>query len=537
MVERRADIVIVGGGTGACAAALAACMRGRTVLMTEPTQWIGGQFTSQGVPADEHRWIEHFGCSASYRRLRNGIRDYYRRNFPLSPAAQAARFLNPGGAECSSISAEPRAALAALHELLAPHIRSSRLEILYDHAPVSVECEGDEIRAVRTKNLLTGDEVVLVGDYFIDASEFGDLLELAGAEYALGAESRAETGEPHALEHANPRCMEAITWCFAMDHVDGDHTIDRPERYDHFRASVPPYWPGPQLSFVALDYDTMGPWHHTFLPPVEDGPLWESLWTHRRLIDQRNFSDGTFTSDIVLVNWTQNDYVYGSVVGYDARSNEHHLEEARQLSLSFLFWMQTEAPRPDGEIGWPGLRLRGDVMGTEGLAMHPYVRESRRMRAEFTLLEEHISAETRTDGAEPFEDTIGIGYYFIDMHQRTESGTPFLVQTWPYQLPLGILIPVRIRNLLPGCKNAGVTHVVNSATREHPIEWAIGEAAGTLVAYCLDRQLPATAIRARAHEREGFQRRLIDQGVELEWPHVGPVSRWDAHLEYARHLE
>lgn len=51
----RADIVIIGGGTGGCAAALAAAKQGKQVIMTEETDWLGGQFTSQAVPADEHR--------------------------------------------------------------------------------------------------------------------------------------------------------------------------------------------------------------------------------------------------------------------------------------------------------------------------------------------------------------------------------------------------------------------------------------------------------------------------------------------------
>ena len=68
-------------------------------------------------------------------------------------------------------------------------------------------------------------------------------------------------------------------------------------------------------------------------------------------------------------------------------SSARNLEAARQLSLSLLYWLQTEAPRPDGGVGYPGLRLRGDVVGgtPDGLAPAPYVRESRRLRAEFTV--------------------------------------------------------------------------------------------------------------------------------------------------------
>ena len=57
----KADLVIVGGGLGGIAAALAACDRGLRVLLTEETDWIGGQVTAQGVPPDEHEWIEQYG--------------------------------------------------------------------------------------------------------------------------------------------------------------------------------------------------------------------------------------------------------------------------------------------------------------------------------------------------------------------------------------------------------------------------------------------------------------------------------------------
>ena len=42
--------------------------------MSEPTDWIGGQLTSQAVPPDEHPWIETHVCTATYRGLRDGIR-------------------------------------------------------------------------------------------------------------------------------------------------------------------------------------------------------------------------------------------------------------------------------------------------------------------------------------------------------------------------------------------------------------------------------------------------------------------------------
>src|SRR5262249_18978511 len=83
----RFDVVIAGGGLGGVAAALSALRSGLTVAVTEETDWIGGQLTSQGVPPDEHEWIESFGSTRWYRELRRDIRDYYRKHYPLTEAA------------------------------------------------------------------------------------------------------------------------------------------------------------------------------------------------------------------------------------------------------------------------------------------------------------------------------------------------------------------------------------------------------------------------------------------------------------------
>src|SRR5690242_15932403 len=117
--ELAADVAVVGGGLGGCAAALAALRSGKTVVLTELTDWVGGQLTQQAVPPDEHPWIEQFGGNASYFALRRGIRDYYRRHYPLTSEARARRDFNPGNGGVSKLCLEPRVALAVLTEMLA----------------------------------------------------------------------------------------------------------------------------------------------------------------------------------------------------------------------------------------------------------------------------------------------------------------------------------------------------------------------------------------------------------------------------------
>jgi hypothetical protein len=85
------------------------------------------------------------------------------------------------------------------------------------------------------------------------------------------------------------------------------------------------------------------------------------------------------------------------------------------------------------------------------------------------------------------------------------------------------MIPVRVENLLPGGKNLGVKQITNGAFRVHPVEWSVGEAAGSLAAFCLERKQSPRAVRNRRQLLEDFQALLVRQGVELSWPALEPM--------------
>lgn len=524
-METETDILVVGGGLGGVAGALAALRLGRRVVLTEETDWIGGQLTTQAVPPDEHPWIESIGCTASYRRFRDGVRAFYRRNYPLTPGARASEHLNPGDGLVSRLCHEPRVALAVLEGMLAPYRSGRRLRVLLRHRPVAAESEGDLVRAVTLLDEETGDLMTVHASYVLDATELGDLLELAGVEHTVGAESRDETGEPHASDAPAPRDQQAVSWCFPLDYLpDEDHTIERPEDYEFWRGYRASFWPGPQLGWTDLYPDTLEPRYRAIFheTPFFGGRDGSDLWHYRRILARENFSGGLLASDVTLVNWPQIDYWLGPLVGVGEEEKIEHLRGARQLSLSMLYWMQTEAPRLDGGEGYRGLRLRPDVVSTrDSLARRPYVRESRRIEARFTVTEQHVGVEARGKlrGAEVFRDSVGIGAYRIDLHPSAAGRSYVDVSTWPFQIPLGALIPVRVGNLLPACKNLGTTHVTNGCYRLHPVEWNVGEASGALAAYCLDRRLTPRQVYDSAEHLEDFQRLLGDVlGFELAWP-------------------
>jgi hypothetical protein len=502
--------------------------------LTELTDWIGGQLTAQAVPPDEHPWIEQFGATASYQSLRRGIRDHYRRHYPLTAESRANRQLNPGNGSVSRLCHEPRAALAVLTDLFAPYASSGRLMVLLDHEPIGADVQGDRVRAVKVRDRRTGRQRMLVAPYFLDATELGDLLPLAGVEFVNGAEAQTQTGEPHAAPGPQPDNQQAITCCFAVDYLEGqDRTIERPTEYAFWRDFVPalkPPWPGRLLDLTFTDPITLKPASRGFDPR---GPG-SGLWVYRRILDPRNFQPGCYpgSAGTTLVNWPQNDYWLGPLVGSTVTGElvQRHVAQAKQLSLSLLYWLQSECPRPDGKTGWKGLRLRPDLVGTDdGLAKTPYIRESRRIMAEFTVLEQHVSTDARRRGhrpedthSEPFADSVGVGSYRIDLHPSTGSDNYIDISSLPFQIPLGALIPRRIENLLPACKNLGTTHVTNGCFRLHPVEWAIGEAAGALAVYCLEHNLSPRAVRNTPKHLAAFQSWLVAQGVEIAWPRLTP---------------
>jgi hypothetical protein len=277
------------------------------------------------------------------------------------------------------------------------------------------------------------------------------------------------------------------------------------------------------------DPKTLGKRAAFFVPnPSGAEPPGLNLWSYRRILARTNFQPGTYASDISLVNWPQNDYWLGDLLTATPGQKQEYLRQSRQLSLALLYWMQTEAPRPDGKQGWHGLRLRKDIVDTEdGLAKAPYIRESRRIKAEFTILEQHVGAEMRgrsVSGEEAaaarFEDSVGIGCYRIDLHPAV-GGTNYIdISSLPFQIPLGALLPQRLENLLPAAKNIGSTHITNGCYRLHPVEWNIGEAAGALAAHAIKTGQAPRAIRQNKKLLRDFQASLREQGFELEWPRV-----------------
>jgi hypothetical protein len=499
------DVLIVGASLGGVAAAIRAAEMGASVRLVEETEWVGGQLSAQGVcTPDENRWIEAGGGTASYRAFRQRVREHYLSRYRLSEIGQAQPHFNPGNCWVSRLAMEPLVAAALLRESLQ---RLPGVALHLNTRVVAAEVADDAITALRAVGP-DGKEIVFRGTYVLDATDLGDLLPMAGVEHVIGAESRAETGEPDAPETAHPEWIQPFTFPFALEMrpAGEDHTIAPPSDYEALKALQ---------RYHILDGAMRGMF----------GEL--GWWTYRRVIAAENFDDPAFPCDIAMINTGSNDFMGGVVPGESPEADAQTLARARRVSLGYVYWLQTECPRVDDPTrrGYPEFRLRADLFGTpDGIAPAPYIRESRRIRALKTVVQQEIVAKDSAGNAHQtgaraafFPDSCGIGHYWLDIHQ---GGTPEpgrFMETRPFQIPLGALIPARVVNLLAACKNLGVTHLTNGAYRLHPIEWNIGESAGALAAYCAARGTTPHALYRNSAALRAFQRVLLEQGVPLYW--------------------
>lgn len=510
------DILIAGGSLGGVLAAKAALSHGMKVILTEETDWIGGQLTSQAVPPDEHPWIEEQGRTQSYAQFRKAVREHYK-NLPDASDKmknKPLRELNPGNGWVSRVAHEPKVALAILQGYLAPYQKNGQLELLYFTVPVSAQTEGDEIRSVTVRNVKTGETCTVTAKYYLDATDCGDLLPLVGAEYRTGAESRAETGEPDAPEKADPYDMQPVTYVAALglmprEKFSDEYKIKKPETYEYFKSVRIPFTDKSVLSwFSATQSDeTHAREWAMFDDQLAPGSL--GFWTYRRIVDKDNYTD--IDEDVSLINWPQNDYCLGNI--FEEPGREKHRALAKELTRSLIYWLQNEAPNEIGTVGFP-VRPRGDVTDTEdGIAKAPYIRESRRIVAKRQIVEQDLAASV-SDKPLRLEDSVGVGHYHIDLHSTIKTHTSLFVLAHPFEIPLSAMVPVRLKNLIPACKNIGTTHLTNGCFREHPTEWNIGETAGHLAAYCIGKGIRPAQVLG---DVKPFQKLLEENGVQLHW--------------------
>ena len=192
-----------------------------------------------------------------------------------------------------------------------------------------------------------------------------------------------------------------------------------------------------------------------------------------------------------------------------------------EQSRSFVHWLQTEAPRPDGARvarAAPARRRRRHRRRLRAGPVHPRVpphpRDAHRPRAG---RRGRRPRPRRTGGVRGLGGRRHVPHRPPPLHRRRQLHRRGRA---PFEIPLGALVPVATRNLLPAAKNIGTTHITNGAYGCTPWNGTSANRPGS------SRRSASTAPHARGRPREArarvrrFQAVLVEAGIEIHWPEI-----------------
>lgn len=474
-------LVVVGGTASGVGAAVTAAREGVTVALLEQTNRLGGMI-SNGVSLTDMR---NPACS-------NGLFEEFRR------AVQAHYGTGNG------MAYEPRVANALIKGIVAQH---PNIHVYFRVRPVGVVRDGERVRAVIVQNRLTGRKAIFEGDIFIDATHEGDIAAWGGAPFRVGREPRSPE-EPHAghiyYDRANDRILPgstgkgdkripsyAILLAVKDYGKDADKTIPQPPFYN-------------KENYI-----------HT--------PLWERTWAYL----YGRFPGGKFE----INQHPQGSNLPGINYDYPTASWKRRDEIAERYkwhALGYLYYIQTE-------LGLKNIGLAEDEYRDNGnVPPQLYVREARRIMGHVLMNQSDVwKARERLR-----PDSISIGDYPMDSHAvqpKTDWSSPdmgegefWLPQYTPwYQVPYGILLPLRLHNVLV-CTAVSATHVAYGTLRMEPVRMNMGQAAGAAAALALRYGTEPKRIPSRL-----VQEVLLRYSVYLYWfPDVTAETRGFRAIQY-----
>ncbi len=560
----QADLLIVGGNESACAAAVQAARLGvKRVVMVNDIDWLGGQFSAEGVGCPDEWTVvngrrTNFPRSGLFLEVLRRIRAYNSATYGMA---------SPGNAFCGTETITPAAAAKIFEELVKPHVESGALRIERGWQPVKVSVEGGRVAGVEFEPAAGGAERLQIkARLTMDASDWGDVIRLSGAKYGAGPDLRSRFGEasaPEAFDEAGPQEMNPLSWCLVLRETGGrDATIPRPASYQ-------------ALSFAGLD--KLAPWVDSDMSGGIYSPGGNSPYTHRRLVDRwhNGFAPGT---EATFLNYPTQDYplcqlpqrVVDALEKTEPGASKKNIveltpaqrriifDDVKQHALGMLHHLQTAVHDRVGDFpqSFRYMQLTDEFGTADRLPPKPYIREGLRLEALYMLREQDIRAASREPMWARVMPTDGVfGFQFnIDFHptrrgfiggDRNGPWRNFQTPTRGWHtdtdrgtFPLRGLVPVEMNGLIGAGKNIGVSSVVQSAIRLHGQVMNVGQAGATLAWLCLrDGVEPRDVAGDFARVRE-LQLRLArgcgGPGVLLwPWHDLAPD---DLHFEAANML-
>jgi hypothetical protein len=450
------QVTVVGGGSGGTAAAIQSARMGIETCLIEETDWLGGMLSNAGVSAiDGHPET----ASGIFREIKKDIIHYYYINNRLEETRNC---------KVSPFCFEPRIG----NEIIVNKVKETEnLQYFPNSKVTQIYKTGNKIEGVQFKNK-EGQIFVSPSKVTIDATEFGDLMYMAEIPFSLGK----DVGSKESLAKIAEDCIQPLTYVAILKN-DPNNTelLKEPRNYDPKNYSC----------------------------VVEKENRAESS-SHFDINHLQNY--GKMPNNKLMINIPShscgNDF--NATQAYlDSYSREEVLEEAKEYTRGFVYYMQNE-------LGLTQYRIHNEFGTKDGLAKTPYVRESRRLIGVTRLLEEDVLPDPKTGRSKLQKTSIAIGDYPIDLHFCQTGVGDVFQPVKPYQIPYGVLVPKNHDGFLSAEKNISVSRIVNGTTRLQPVVMSIGQAAGAAAAIAASDNLEPREINIKK-----LQKALTDAGSNI----------------------
>jgi hypothetical protein len=519
-------VVIAGGGAGGIAAALQAYRLGASVLVVEPSGWIGGQAVAAGVTTMDDLSRQRSGI---YLEFVSKMKLHYdRMGKPMGTCYWDPR----------SLAFEPSVGQRALYEMLseakaAGAAEKKPLDVMLFSEVTAVRREGAAVTGVTVGGRGRGREIAC--RVLIDATEYGDVLPLSGARYRAG-----NSATPFLRQDA---MIQDITWAAVIRSyprgIPQNLRVTSPlPGYEEARRNYESYVTAKGASFKGT-YPVQLPVNFVSHNAYRGLPDSSTPWKYDG--SKENWKFITKSG----VNWG-NDYPgkagwngrTGLPVSYleDRELRARVEKEAFIKTLHFIYYVQNELGEnwsiADDEYESAELPQAAALLPEEWREIArrmppiPYVRESRRVVGDYVLTSAELLRNSLSyrDGqtSHEFSDAIAIGGYILDLHgadtdsdmeweldEKASSGS-INRPRGPFQVPMRTMIPTDVEGLLAAEKNLSMTRLAAGALRLQPICMMVGQAAGALAAFSVK---DGTSLRSVPPVR--VQRALLEAGVVI----------------------
>ncbi|MDF2377734.1 MAG: FAD-dependent oxidoreductase [Verrucomicrobiales bacterium] len=552
--EVDADLLIVGATESGWAAAVTAVRLGvPKTLIVHDGVWFGGQFTEQALACvDENKGVGKVGWGVDWHPMkrsfhRSGLFRELMDQIEWGNSAQYGSRM-PGRPFHGPSTFQPAEAEAIFRKIIQPYLDAGRIEVFRNYLPTEARVDETGTRP-RLTGLTFSDaggnrpELAVNATITIDASDWGEAIQLSGAAYECGPDPFSRYGEPSApvdLQQFPANEMNPITWAMVVEESETPAPIAEPDGFDdrYFARAT-------RLSaeqFTSLEWDVKTGLGSILHWPDEgkEAPRQLSVYTVRRLIDGSSRSGGK--TSILLNYMNGQDYpltrlprsVVDALEETEPGASEKNIvemtreqrqiifDDAKNHSLKLLYHLQNfvHEKAPDKANSFRNFALSDQFGTADRLPPKPYIRESLRLKALYMMREQdgrNRDGETKTSAKERFSevmypDGLFAWQFHYDFHRtgrtylKAEGNEgPWIDYEKPGRntrylsdrsvFPARSLIPVEMDGLLGAQKNLGYSSMVSAAIRLHDQCIHVGQAAAALAAVALKekvdpRQIP-----------------------------------------------